>query len=307
MAAPPARLLLAGAIALLAHTWPGDAFMPEKKTFKARREDVPLVRCEACAAMVTHTVDKVKELASSLPKKKKVTEAQILDIVENACDPEKDGGDWISRYDIAVQSDGRLHLLDMGGPGHCEATCKTVQKACEESLGDLDTDFAEKLFVEGDAATKDSMAEWLCFDEAQVCSTKNKPPKAPKDRKASKPWRAKTEQELEMDKMMRSMQGMPGMPGMQMFNREDLAASLDGYTDDEDDEGNEENEGNGDDGEDVAGARQDASMAATAMELVTGAGDTFAAAVASAANFAERAAEQARAWWDRTMGGGAEL
>ena len=61
------------------------------------------------------------------------------------CDPEETDGAWVSNYDI-MEKNGKLVLEDHGVDGHCKVECQTIAKACDNLLGEHDTDIAEELY-----------------------------------------------------------------------------------------------------------------------------------------------------------------
>mmetsp|Transcript_873 Transcript_873/g.1919 ORF Transcript_873/g.1919 Transcript_873/m.1919 type:complete len:326 (-) Transcript_873:484-1461(-) len=290
------------------------AFMPSKKTYAAIRTDVPFIECGVCKALADHLTSEASVMHRELLEKSRSSsskssvrrdlgdlEGRILEVVENACDPEKDQGTWLTSLDMVEDGDA-IKVVAQDTPGHCEEECKTVQRACEKALGDSDTDLAEMLYTNRKSARE--VRDWLCVEESGVCA--GKPPKVPATRKPGKEFKPKSEKDLEMDKLMRSMQGMPGMPGMQMFNRDDLQDQLGG-------DGSDGYDGYDDDGygDEEGAAADDGAGDAKAKE---GKGDVLSSTIEGTLKAAEGAAakmaevgkpvyDAAKDWWGRTFGG----
>ncbi len=128
-----------------------------------------------------------------------------------ACDPDTDAGDWIARIDL-VEKGRALTLAEQSGPGKCGTECRTVARACADVLGDHDTDLAEAVFTAAPGAAARAWLEGkLCRELSSVCA--KPPPPLPASRPRGPAFEPKSEQEVEMDRMMRSMAGIPGMPG----------------------------------------------------------------------------------------------
>ena len=72
-------------------------------------------------------------------------EIDIIEKLEKMCDPEETDGAWVSNYDI-TEKNGKLVLEDHGVDGHCKVECQTIAKACDNLLGEHDTDIAEELY-----------------------------------------------------------------------------------------------------------------------------------------------------------------
>merc|ERR1712023_179397 len=150
----------------------------------------------------------------------KISEEDILTIVEKTCDPENDHGNWVTKIDV-VEEKEKLKLVEKPKQGRCLEECKTIQYACEGAIGDVDTDIGEMLWKnEHKLAT---FVNNVCYSLSEKCSSKVKKWKGKGKRKDQK-FHEMDEKELEAHKMMLNMKGMPGMPGMEMYSREDIAA-----------------------------------------------------------------------------------
>lgn len=96
-----------------------------------------------------------------------VDEDDILNIVEGSCDPDKKSGEWISKYDIQESEDG-LKITEQKSYGRCQRECKTIAKACEESIGDADTDIGELLWKNEMSLSK--LINKVCYDMTGACT-----------------------------------------------------------------------------------------------------------------------------------------
>ncbi|KAJ6794675.1 Uncharacterized protein M6B38_230115 [Iris pallida] len=211
---------------------------PKKKLNSvARKEDIPFIRCQVCQKIAQQIHSQVSAKDSQISPKK-VTEYQIIEIVENVCNLKKQEADWILQIDI-VENGDKLELVDQGTEGQCNSECKTIERACQEIISYSDTDVAE--FVYKKKPSVDRLVEYLCNDLSEACSVK--PPPVPKGRTPGESFMAKPSKDAEMEKILRSMEGMPGAPNMKMYSREDLMNNNFGgeADDDEDDEDDEDN------------------------------------------------------------------
>ncbi|KAL5975591.1 hypothetical protein ACLOJK_019916 [Asimina triloba] len=176
----------------------------------ARKEDIPFIKCQVCQQLANQLYQQVNKKRAQISPKK-ISELQIIELTENACNLKKEEADWILRMDIVEKGDA-LELVEQDAEGQCNSECKTIERACQEVMGYYDTDVAEFLYKS--KLQLDSLVNFLCDDLSKACSVK--PPPVPK--------------------------GMPGAPGMKMYSRDDLMnmqnfGDEDGDEDDEDDDG----------------------------------------------------------------------
>lgn len=92
-----------------------------------------------------------------------------MNIVEASCDPDKKQGDWILNYDISEASNG-LKIVEQESQGRCQQECKTIAKACEDSIGDIDTDLGELLWK--DDLSLSQLVNKICYEKTDVCTKK---------------------------------------------------------------------------------------------------------------------------------------
>ncbi|CAO2841581.1 unnamed protein product [Amaranthus hypochondriacus] len=192
----------------------------KKPEASARKEDIPYIKCQVCEKLASQLHSQVLNKENQISPKK-ITEYQIIEIVENICNLKKEEADWILKIDIVEQGD-KLELVDQDVEGLCNSECKTIERACQEVVGFSDTDIAEYIYARRPQV--DSLVNYLCKDLTKSCS-KN-PPAVPKDRVPGEQFVPKPAKEAEMEKIMRSMEGLPGAPGMKMYSREELMNNM---------------------------------------------------------------------------------
>ena len=220
-----------------------------KKTYTAERRDLPYVSCDVCGAVVKKLHEQVtynRELyGPKSPKGKKMPEEVVSDILDNVCEAEKEGGEWIRYYDIvssAVDSKDtkrKLTLESNESPGKCKKECQTIKKSCENLLESEIEDrddlqallYVDKKFAKysGEKGATD-LVDHVCKKMVSRCKKSRTYSTAKYDREDEE-FVAVSEKDMEMEKLMASMQGMPGMEGqgLSMFNREDMDSMMDGY------------------------------------------------------------------------------
>ncbi|CAN6179315.1 unnamed protein product [Urochloa humidicola] len=239
MARRAAALLLTVALtAVFLHPAAVEAAGQKKPATAARREDIPYIRCQVCERIAREISSQVAKKQQELPPSKKVPEIEIIDIAENVCNLKKQEADWMLRIDIVEKGD-KLELVEQDEEGHCNAECKTIERACQEVIGYADTDVAE--FVYKNNPSVEQLTKFLCKDLSKACA--KDPPPVPKDRVPGEPFARKPSKDAEMEKILRSMEGMPGAPSMKMYSRDDLMKNNFG-TEDDDDEDDEDEEDN---------------------------------------------------------------
>lgn len=225
-----------------------------------RSEDVPLIKCQVCQHIAANALRQTQDLRKRTAPKK-VSELKVLEITEKICNPKKDQGDWIQWIDI-VEAGDVLELKRQRFKGECGEECKTIEKACNEVIGFVDTDVAELLHTRPDITPEEAVDE-LCRGITDAC--KKGIPKVPKGRKPGPAFVQKSEHELERERMERNIEGKqdlfaeehpdaPRMPKMKLYSRDDLmkknmVTGKEGEDDEDDDDEDEEETGSGAKGE----------------------------------------------------------
>jgi len=251
----------------------------EKTKAPVMKADLKFIRCATCEELAKTLHRDVKTMRDELPAHiKKLPEIDIIERVENVCDPEKTAGEWITHLDMLEDGD-KIKLVYHEAPSKCESECRTIAKACEEVMGDSDTDLAEAMY-KGDMQ-RAKLTNLLCHDLADVCTSK--PPKVPKTRKPGPAFVEMDEEEIRMQQMMASMKDMPGMPGMNMYSRDDLAGMMDGAYDADDEEDYGAYGGAYGGGDDEGAEPPEPGLGAAGVKLITEGLDAVGNAISAAA------------------------
>lgn len=127
-------------------------------------------------------------------------EDDILNVVEKSCDPDSPYGDWISKQDI-MESSGALNVFEQEMYSKCQQECKTITKACEESIGDVDTDLGELLWK--DTLTLSKLINKVCYEMTDAC--KKKPPKYIKGKRKDEVFTPMSKEEKKAYDLMKKM------------------------------------------------------------------------------------------------------
>lgn len=225
--------MAARALALACLCGAASAMMPgmgmgggkDEKKFPAVKADVKYIRCGVCEEMAKNMHREIKKMRDELPKtKKKLPEIDIIEKIEKFCDPEATAGEWITHLDM-LEDGNKIKMVHHEMPAKCETECRTIARACEETLGDADTDIAEALY-KGEMK-RAALRDLLCSDLSDACD--GAAPKVPKSRKKGPDFVEMDAEAVKMRDMMASMKDIPGMPGMNMYSRDDLQGMMDGY------------------------------------------------------------------------------
>ncbi|OAE21090.1 hypothetical protein AXG93_3661s1150 [Marchantia polymorpha subsp. ruderalis] len=229
-------LLLLGAVLLLCLCHESNAQLPKKAIASARKEDVKYIKCGVCEEIVKQLTRQVKKKKEKIAPKK-LTELDIINLAENICNLKKEEADWLMFFDLVEEGD-KLKLVEQAEEGECNTECRTLERACQEVMGDHDTDVAE--FMYKGNVQRAAVSKFLCKDLSKACV--GKPPPLPKNRETGPPFSPKPSKDAEMERIMRSMSDMPGAPGMQMFSKEELMKRRFGSEDEDDDDEEEEDD-----------------------------------------------------------------
>ena len=121
-------------------------------------------------------------------------------MVEGTCDPGTKYGEWIRHIDI-VESKGSLKLKEYTVQGKCREECKTIEKCCQQAIGDVDTDVSEVLWHNKLKLSK--FINKVCHELSNVC-TKKKPKYKSGKRKDFK-FKEMTEKDVAAEEMVKNM------------------------------------------------------------------------------------------------------
>jgi len=194
--------------------------LKSKEKAAAVKSDVPYVRCSVCEEAVKHLHRSIKQRKEELQDSKDtLSEYEIIGMVEGICDPASADGEWISKLDMVEDlANAKIRLVEQEEFGECGSECKTMQRACEETMEDAAVEVAEALY-KGEMQ-RAALSSLVCRELSSACSRKT--PKLPASRAPGPAFVPMDPKEREMQQMMQSMQGMEGMPGMSMYSRDDL-------------------------------------------------------------------------------------
>jgi len=206
----------------------------DKPVVAAVKSDIPYIRCSVCEATAKNLFRQITSMRKDARPGTKLKEIDILETIEKVCDPEKEEGEWITKIDL-VEDGTALKLVEQDTPQLCNTECKTIARSCADTLGDADTDIAEALF-KGDIQ-RAGLESLLCVEVSGACN--KKPPPLPKTRKPGPAFAARSEDDLEMEKIKKEMEGMEGM-NLNMYNKADLMEQLMEEAENEDEDDDEE-------------------------------------------------------------------
>ena len=127
-------------------------------------------------------------------------EDDVLTIVEASCDAEKRQGDWISNCDI-IEADSGLNIVEHESPRKCQQECKTISKACEDSIGDIDTDLGELLWKDDLSLSK--LVNKVCYEMTDACTREI--PKFKKHKRNDEVFRPLSDQERKAFQIMKKI------------------------------------------------------------------------------------------------------
>ncbi|CAI7795048.1 unnamed protein product [Closterium sp. NIES-54] len=177
MAGPWRAILRVAAVLCALHVATAQFEAPEFN-IAVRKADIPFIKCDVCRKMAEQLDQQVeREREKAEPKKVRV------------------GGG--RRMGWGKGDGGGEHEED----GECLSECKTIQRACQDIMGEHDTDIAERIF--NDEPSQSSLQRHLCHDLSKACSSK--PPPVPQDREPGENWQKKDTSPPDYSKMAKEM------------------------------------------------------------------------------------------------------
>ncbi|CAI5506036.1 unnamed protein product [Closterium sp. Naga37s-1] len=197
--AGPWRAIVRLAAVLCALHMAAAQFEAPEFNIAVRKADIPLIKCDVCRKMAEQ-LDQQVEREREKAEPKKVSELKVIEVAEKLCDVKSANGGWITRLDI-VESGDLLKLIEHEEDGECLSECKTIQRACQDIMGEHDTDIAERIF--NDEPSQSSLQRHLCHDISKACSSK--PPPVPQDREPGENWQKKDTSPPDYSKMAKEM------------------------------------------------------------------------------------------------------
>ncbi|KAJ8905064.1 hypothetical protein NDN08_001575 [Rhodosorus marinus] len=160
--------------------------------------DVKYLKCDVCLAAAI----RLHEYGSS--RGTKLSESELLDMLESFCDPFLPTGGWIPFMEILHnKEDKRLELKTHDKPGKCERDCATMSKACTDAIDDVVYDMAE-FYVSHKDADVEAIGKKMCYEIGTTC--KESVPAVPDDWKGTG-YTPASEEDVEMDKLRRMSKG----------------------------------------------------------------------------------------------------
>ena len=112
--------------------------------------------------------------------------------------------------------DEKLHVVDMGVMGECQEQCRTVARACHETMEQADLGMVSEAIWTG--AQRAKVTQLLCRDQSRAC--KKKAPKVPSNRLAGPQFKALSEEDAKLRGTMRNLK-KSGMGGT-LYSRDEM-------------------------------------------------------------------------------------
>ena len=201
---------------------------------KAFGTEIKYLKCPVCKVAAASLVDAVTIQRDKDPKTQ-LGDEKLIEMVEKACNPYADEGEWILRHDYERSEDKTLQLNRHDSYGKCNRECETIQQACDAVVGAYDTDIADALYRK---KSVEELTALMCHrgwvGQRAPCQGKHK---MKKERMFDETFEAISVEDHQTEKLMRSM-GEMGMGG-QIFNQ-DMLGDIGGRGGDGDDGGIDE-------------------------------------------------------------------
>lgn len=95
----------------------GQGFGRKKEVVPAIRSDIKYIQCQFCRIAARHLHRSVADLRKDVPSWKRVTENDIQEHLEVACNTDKIEGEWLLKLDVQERQD-ELVLTEMSKVRH---------------------------------------------------------------------------------------------------------------------------------------------------------------------------------------------
>jgi hypothetical protein len=189
----------------------GDGKQPKPRPFST---DVRYLQCPVCMVAATNLVEVA---ARKRAEGGRMGDEALIELVEKACDPYADQGEWIAKHDYVRATDKTLSLVAHDSHGKCNRECETIRQACEAVVGEYDTDVADALYRKSSAA---ELAELMCTGDAlgAPCQRSQKQSQKKARKEADEIFEPISAEDFNMARVMAQMGDM-GMGG-QIFSRD---------------------------------------------------------------------------------------
>jgi len=197
------------------------------------KEDIPYIDCQVCERTVTELFLAANAARETKPKKK-LSELDIIVLIEGINNPKNQTGEWIRKLDIKEVFDKGKRYLSLVEPGDlskCKVECLTIAESSRRLLQDeIDADDLSALLYKN-KVTVEEAKDKLCKKWTSRCKPRRKSMSSTYKR-IDEAFEAVSEKDLEMERLMASMESM-GM-GANMYSPDDLPGMM-GGGDEEDD------------------------------------------------------------------------
>lgn len=116
----------------------------EKEVYVPNKEELPYIACDVCKKSMKYLFEVINEAREVAPFKK-LDEVDIVERLDELCNPTNETGSWIRYQDIAEDKlaggNRHLRLIEPGGKSKCKEECTTIAKSCEVMFeDDIDRD-----------------------------------------------------------------------------------------------------------------------------------------------------------------------
>lgn len=105
------------AVICFAHVANAQGFGRKKEIIPAIRTDIKYIECQFCQAAAKHLHHSIDNLRQDAPSWKPVTESDIQEHLELACNADKDEGEWLLKFDVQEHG-AELVLKEMSKVRH---------------------------------------------------------------------------------------------------------------------------------------------------------------------------------------------
>lgn len=163
-------LVLSSSARLVVGQFPGMPGMPsEARPIPGTSK---YIECSVCKVATQEVWDQAASAREAAPW---IGEDKFQEIAEGVCNPDLDGGEWITFYDLVQAEKGAAIKLEKNKYlGECRRECRSIAKACRTVYDEVREDVAESLYKR-DASTAEKFKSRVCQKWAGVCPAKKVP------------------------------------------------------------------------------------------------------------------------------------
>ncbi|CAE7368832.1 unnamed protein product [Symbiodinium natans] len=154
------------------------AAVGKKPTRLAKSE--PYIKCAACKLAANEAWLQVAQKAAELPAGT-LGELAIDEVLDGICDPDDNGGEWMTHIDVVQKEVSDILTLENKGElGECRRECNTIAHACRAVFDEHREDMTEMLYKNYRHSEKklsgEKFVSRICTKLSKFCPGK-KPPK----------------------------------------------------------------------------------------------------------------------------------